>query len=147
MYVFPDLLRCESLHTLDDATATRILQRNYRLACVCVCVCVCVYVCVCTCACVCVFLCMYVHNYSFSTSVLVSMTPLSQEIRSVTSCCPPHLGPPIPEVNSIWFKLWLYTRVRCGPPSILLTKGTRVKKFPPILKVMCSHAYVRILNI
>ena len=26
-----DLLRCESLHTLDDATATRILQRNYWL--------------------------------------------------------------------------------------------------------------------
>ena len=87
------------------------------------------------CVCVCIIL-------SFSTSVLVSMAPLSQEIRSVTSCCPPHLGPPIPEVNSIWFKLWLYTRVRCGPPSILLTKGTRVKKFPPILKVTCYHARV-----
>ncbi|XP_065890378.1 protein FAM91A1-like isoform X5 [Dysidea avara] len=91
-----DLLRCESLYNLDDATATRILQRNY--------------------------------------CVLVSVAPLSQEIRSATSCCSPHLGPPIPEVNSIWFKLWLYTRVRCGPPSILLTKRTRVRKFPAILK-------------
>ena len=99
-----------------------------------------VHVCLCD---LCICLCVYkLHLYivftyicSFLTSVLVSMAPLSQEIHSVTSCCPPHLGPPIPEVNSIWFKLWLYTRVRCGPPSVLLTKGTRVKKFPPILKV------------
>lgn len=83
--------------------------------------------------------------YSQLHSVLVSMAPLSQEIRSVTSCCPPHLGPPIPEVNSIWFKLWLYARVRCGPPSLLLTKGTRVKKFPAILKVKCFMYLVILL--
>ena len=89
--VFPDLLRCESLHTLDDATATRILQRNYwcvsvcMCVCVCacvsvsayacvhvcmcvhVCVCVCVFVCVCVCmcvyVCVCVFVCMYYNIF------------------------------------------------------------------------------------
>ena len=51
-----DLLRCESLYTLDDATATRILQRNYWLVfwfvCVCVCVCVCLSVCLSVCLCV-----------------------------------------------------------------------------------------------
>ena len=37
VFSFSDLLRCESLHTLYDAIATRILQRNYWLVCVCTC--------------------------------------------------------------------------------------------------------------
>ncbi|PRD23091.1 UNVERIFIED_CONTAM: Fam91a1 [Trichonephila clavipes] len=30
--------------------------------------------------------------------LLISMAPLTNEIRPVSSCSPPHLGPPIPEV-------------------------------------------------
>lgn len=31
-------------------------------------------------------------------SLLISMAPLSNEIRPLASCTPPHLGPAIPEV-------------------------------------------------
>ena len=31
--------------------------------------------------------------------LLVSMAPLSNEIRPVSSCTPQHIGPAIPEVN------------------------------------------------
>ncbi|XP_032220338.2 protein FAM91A1 [Nematostella vectensis] len=67
-------------------------------------------------------------------SLLVSMAPLSHEIRPVTSCVPPHLGPAIPEVNSVWFKLFLYQLVGMGPPSLLLVKGTRLRWLPAIFE-------------
>lgn len=67
-------------------------------------------------------------------SLLISMAPLTNEIRPVSSCNPPHLSPPIPEVNSVWFKLFLYDVTKCGPPSLLLTKGTRLRSLPPIFR-------------
>eukprot|EP00794_Sanderia_malayensis_P004770 gene4770-5397_t len=91
-----DLLRCESMNSLDPATCERILNKRY--------------------------------------SLLISMAPLSNEIRPLTSCSPPHLGPAIPEVNSVWFKLFLYSRVACGPPSLLLVKGTRIRRLPKIFQ-------------
>ncbi|XP_072169876.1 protein FAM91A1-like [Diadema setosum] len=91
-----DLLRCESLLSLDPATCSRVLQKNYEL--------------------------------------LVSMAPLSNEIRPITSCMPQHIGPAIPEVNSVWFKLFLYHLVGSGPPSLLLVKGSRLRYLPPILQ-------------
>lgn len=91
-----DLLRCESLNSLDSAACGRVLQKNY--------------------------------------SLLVSMAPLSHEIRPVTSCCPPHFGPAVPEVNSVWFKLFIYEQVKSGPPSLLLMKGTRLRWLPKIFE-------------
>ncbi|KAJ1528015.1 hypothetical protein ONE63_007939 [Megalurothrips usitatus] len=91
-----DLVRCESLLSLDFATCTRLLNKNY--------------------------------------SLLVSMAPLSREIRPITSMEPPHLGPAIPEVNSAWFKLFLYQKTEFGPPSLLLAKGTRLKRMPNIFR-------------
>ena len=35
----------------------------------------------------------------FVNSLLVSMAPLSNEIRPVSSCTPQHIGPAIPEVR------------------------------------------------
>ncbi|KAK4882938.1 hypothetical protein RN001_006257 [Aquatica leii] len=87
-----DLVRLESLHSLDEATYTRLLQKKYKL--------------------------------------LVCMAPLSREVRPVSSLTPPHLGPPVPEVNSIWFKLFLYHMTGYGPPSLLLVKGTQLKQLP-----------------
>ncbi|XP_046398087.1 protein FAM91A1 [Ischnura elegans] len=87
-----DLVRIESLQSLDPETRSRLLNKNYRL--------------------------------------LVSMAPLSKEIRPISSCVPPHLGPAIPEVNSPWFKLFLYHITGSGPPSLLLPKGTRLKQLP-----------------
>ncbi|XP_078360710.1 protein FAM91A1-like [Oculina patagonica] len=91
-----DLLRCESLNSLDSAACGRVLQKNY--------------------------------------SLLVSMAPLSNEIRPVTSCCPPHFGPAVPEVNSVWFKLFIYDHVKSGPPSLLLVKGTRLRWLPKMFE-------------
>ncbi|XP_028149865.1 protein FAM91A1 [Diabrotica virgifera virgifera] len=87
-----DLVRLESLHSLDEATCLRLLQKKYKL--------------------------------------LVSMAPLSREVRPVTSLLPPHLGPAVPEVNTLWFKLFLYHLTGYGPPSLLLTKGTTLNQLP-----------------
>ena len=67
--------------------------------------------------------------------LLVSMAPLSNEIRPVSSCTPQHLGPAIPEVNSVWFKLFLYSLSGSGPPSLLLVKGTRLRRLPEVFQV------------
>ncbi|XP_020487304.1 protein FAM91A1 isoform X1 [Labrus bergylta] len=95
---FPlDMLRCESLLGLDQATCSRVLNKNYKL--------------------------------------LVSMAPLSNEIRPISSCTPQHIGPAIPEVSSIWFKLYLYQVTGQGPPSLLLSKGSRLRKLPDIFQL------------
>ena len=70
------------------------------------------------------------------------MAPLSNEIRPVTSCCPPHIGPAVPEVNSVWFKLFIYDQVKNGPPSLLLVKGTRLRWLPKIFEVGKVKGYV-----
>jgi hypothetical protein len=90
-----DLLRCESLKSLDPNTLARILKKNYE--------------------------------------VLVSMALLGQDVTPVMTINPPHLGPPIPEINTIWFKLWLYKNVKSGPATLLLSKGTRLRKIPEVL--------------
>ena len=71
------------------------------------------------------------------------MAPLSNEIRPVTSCCPPHIGPAVPEVNSVWFKLFIYEQVKNGPPSLLLVKGTRLRWLPKIFEVGKVKGYVQ----
>ena len=90
-------------------------------------------------ACTCYFHSWIVLKLSFvhfpAPSILVSMSPLSQEVQSVSSCSPPHLGPAIAEMNSIWFKLWFYKKLGSGPPSLLLAKGNRLRKLPAVIKV------------
>lgn len=66
------------------------------------------------------------------------MAPLTNEIRPVTSCKPPHLGPANPEVNSVWFKLFTYSLTKFGPPSLLLVKGTRLRTLPKVFRVSFS---------
>ena len=73
------------------------------------------------------------------------MAPLSNEIRPVTSCCPPHFGPAVPEVNSVWFKLFIYDQVKSGPPSLLLVKGTRLRWLPKIFEVTVVGEFCHIL--
>ncbi|KAL4235865.1 hypothetical protein ACF0H5_004253 [Mactra antiquata] len=89
-----DLIRCESLLSLDASTRARVLNKNY--------------------------------------SLLVSMAPLSYEIQPVSSCKPQHVGPAVPEVNSVWFKLYIYSLTKCGPPSVLLVKGKKLRRLPKI---------------
>jgi len=89
-----DLVRCESLQSLDQSTLSRLLQKNY--------------------------------------SLLVCMAPLTHQLRVLgsPSCCPPVLGPGLPEVASSWFKLYLYSLCGEGPPSLLLPKGCKVRCLP-----------------
>lgn len=74
--------------------------------------------------------CSRVLNKNYS--LLVSMAPLTNEIRPISSCTPQHIGPAIPEVSSIWFKLYIYHVSGYGPPSLLLSKGTRLRKLPDV---------------
>ncbi|XP_069050921.1 protein FAM91A1 isoform X1 [Lepisosteus oculatus] len=76
--------------------------------------------------------CSRVLNKNYK--LLVSMAPLSNEIRPISSCTPQHIGPAIPEVSSIWFKLYLYHVCGQGPPSLLLSKGSRLRKLPDIFQ-------------
>ena len=45
--------------------------------------------------------CFYIGiiGFYYAFSVLLSMAPLSSEIRPIVSCDPPHIGPAIPEVH------------------------------------------------
>ncbi|XP_070555976.1 protein FAM91A1-like isoform X1 [Ptychodera flava] len=76
--------------------------------------------------------CSRVLNKNYE--LLVSMAPLSNEIRPVSSCTPQHIGPAIPEVNSVWFKLYIYSLVGSGPSTLLLVKGTRLRRLPEIFQ-------------
>eukprot|EP01124_Arcella_intermedia_P013588 TRINITY_DN20001_c0_g1_i1.p1 TRINITY_DN20001_c0_g1~~TRINITY_DN20001_c0_g1_i1.p1 ORF type:complete len:752 (+),score=142.19 TRINITY_DN20001_c0_g1_i1:112-2256(+) len=62
--------------------------------------------------------------------LLISMAPISMEKLTITCAIPYHFGPVIPEVNSIWFKLFIYHTINSGPDSILYPKGTRVVSLP-----------------
>ncbi|XP_076259821.1 protein FAM91A1 [Rhynchophorus ferrugineus] len=90
-----DLVRFESLNSLDEAACQRLLRRKYR--------------------------------------VLISMAPISRDVRITsfaTSAPPALLGPVHPEINSLWFRLFLYHMTGYGPPSLLLAKGTQLKRLP-----------------
>ena len=96
-----DLLRCESLASLDEDSRQRILAKNY--------------------------------------SILFSMAPYSSSGESknsppITCDSPFHLGPAIPEVNSVWFRLYLYQLIKDGPFSIFLPKGYRLNHLPDSFK-------------
>jgi hypothetical protein len=43
-----------------------------------------------------------------------------------------HFGPPLPEFNSVWWKVFIYEEVGAGPPTILYPRGTRVTHLPSI---------------
>ena len=63
------------------------------------------------------------------------MAPLmTNEIRPTKGNFPPHLGPASPEVSSIWFKMFLYNHVKCGPPSLLLPKGYKISRLPKVFE-------------
>ncbi|XP_066149424.1 protein FAM91A1 [Euwallacea fornicatus] len=89
-----DLIRLESLNSLDEAACQRLLKRKYRL--------------------------------------LITMAPIAREVRiSPLSIMPPALlGPSNPEINSLWFRMFLYYITGYGPPSLLLAKGTELKRLP-----------------
>ncbi len=98
-----DLIRVESLQSLNAEIYSRLMRKNYHL--------------------------------------LVGMAPLNLEIRSGSvNGLPPFWGPPLPEFTSPWFKLFLYQTTEAGPPTLLLSKGTRLRRLPSVF-----HRFDRIL--
>jgi hypothetical protein len=63
------------------------------------------------------------------------MAPILSENQNATRVVPRHFGPPMPEVSSVWFHLYVYSLIGRGPPTILYPKGARVTQFPKVLRV------------
>lgn len=61
--------------------------------------------------------------------LLISVAPLSNETHIITCEQMPYFGASS-LINSIWFKLYLYSITKCGPPSLLLSKGVRLGALP-----------------
>ncbi|OWA55200.1 Protein FAM91A1 [Hypsibius exemplaris] len=99
-----DLLRCESLRGLDQASLNRVLKKNY--------------------------------------SLLLSLAPMSNEARPVCPLVPPHIGCPIPEVHSIWFRLFVYTLIDSHPATVVYRKGEVLKTLP---KVFLDYDYLMLI--
>lgn len=75
----------------------------------------------------------------------MSMAPLNKETPLLTSPKLPHIGPPIPEVNSVWFKLYLYHKTCYGPPSLLLIRGNNNNKHIKYI-VTCFYYLINCFN-
>jgi len=74
--------------------------------------------------------------------ILVSMAPLTCEDLTITSSIPRHFGPVIPEINSVWFKLYFYNLLGAGPDSIFYPMGLRVTNIPEVFK-HCEHLWLK----
>lgn len=61
--------------------------------------------------------------------LLISVAPLSNETQIITSDLIPYFGASS-LINSVWFKLFLYSITKCGPCSLLLSKGVRLTRLP-----------------
>ncbi|PKU39726.1 protein fam91a1 [Limosa lapponica baueri] len=75
---------------------------------------------------------MHLHcetQYCFCDTIKTWGHKLYSLISQIT-----HIGPAIPEVSSVWFKLYIYHITGQGPPSLLLSKGTRLRKLPDIFQ-------------
>lgn len=70
--------------------------------------------------------------------LLLSMAPISNQTEVITSTSPKHFGPAIPELNSIWMRLYLYKIAMDGPDCQLFVRGTRVKTLPNLFRD-CSY--------
>jgi len=68
-------------------------------------------------------------------SILISMAPFNTtgdyfNSAPITTDSPFHFGSPIPEVNSIWFKLMLYNMIGDSPHGILIPHGYKLRRLP-----------------
>mmetsp|Transcript_39796 Transcript_39796/g.100324 ORF Transcript_39796/g.100324 Transcript_39796/m.100324 type:complete len:658 (-) Transcript_39796:434-2407(-) len=62
--------------------------------------------------------------------LLISMSPLTPDASTIPLCTPVHFGPTICEMNSAWFKLFVYYIVGAGPPCMLIPRGFRLCSLP-----------------
>eukprot|EP00736_Rhodelphis_marinus_P011660 Rmarinus@m.16343 len=64
---------------------------------------------------------------------LISMAPSAPPFEFPPSC-PPFFGPPVPAADSPWGQLFLYHDVGCGPVTLVIPRGTRLRRIPPMLR-------------
>lgn len=62
------------------------------------------------------------------------MAPLTAGSIVLPSCIPRFYGPPLAQVSSPWFRLYMYHCCYAGPISVLYVRGTRIRKLPEIFK-------------
>ena len=69
-------------------------------------------------------------------ALLVSMAPMEPLCEHVYTAGLPvmHFGPTFSLLTSPWLQLALYTALGCGPPSILLPRGARLRRVPEGLR-------------
>ena len=107
-----DLVRCESLQSLDSETVGRLLAKNYSLL-------------VCTAP--------LSHQLRLlgepSPSLPPVLGPGKAGILIMHKYLTQHLSG-LPELSSSWFKLFLYHTTGLGPPSLLLPKGWKMRCLP-----------------
>lgn len=60
------------------------------------------------------------------------MAPISSETLTITSQVPRHFGPVVPEISSVWFRMFLYHMAGAGPESMMFPKGWRVRLLPEL---------------
>lgn len=77
------------------------------------------------------------HAYS----VLLPMVPAASRAEQLPASAPPHFGPLSQLALSPWAALFLAHRAGSGPRSLLLTRGTRVRAPPRLLRT--GYACVR----
>ena len=107
-----DLVRCESLQSLDSETVGRLLAKNYSLL-------------VCTAP--------LSHQLRLlgepSPSLPPVLGPGKAGMLIMHKYLTQHLSG-LPELSSSWFKLFLYHTTGLGPPSLLLPKGWKMRCLP-----------------
>ena len=117
-----DLVRCESLQSLDSETVGRLLAKNYSLL-------------VCTAP--------LSHQLRLLGQPSPSLPPVlgpgrdgTPDLKKKTGnskYTTRHHDSGLPELSSSWFKLFLYHTTGLGPPSLLLPKGWKLRCLPPPL--------------
>lgn len=69
-----------------------------------------------------------------SYSAIITMAPLAPGSLDLPSCVPNFYGPPIQQIASPWFKLFMYSQCGLGPSTIFYPKGVRLRKLPQLIQ-------------
>ncbi|KAI6179463.1 Protein FAM91A1 [Aphelenchoides besseyi] len=69
-----------------------------------------------------------------SYRLLLSMTPISSEACAFSQVIIPHIGCPVVEMASPWFRLYVYNLIKNGPTSLYISLGTCLRTLPKQLK-------------
>lgn len=78
-------------------------------------------------------------------SILIAMAPLQSGSLVLPSCIPKFYGPPLHQVSTPWFRLYLYHCLQQGPVSVFFVKGKRIRRYPPMFRKY-SRLFLQLWN-